>query len=276
MTRDPALPALPATALKPDKGAEFHSDTERLLFGVTRVLTFSGTRQLTAATGFLFQREERLYLVTSRHVFIDTPSGHQPDRIEIVLHSDTQDLVRYSSASIPLYWRGQAAWHQAGDQGGDIDVAVIELASSIADTIAPGRRFSMSQLASRQDDLSIGDPVVIPGYPLGFYDTVHQLPVTRSGTVASAYGIRFQGKGFFLTDSRTHRGSSGAPVLARKRELSGDRGWRLVGIHSSRLDMSSRDALLDESLGLNCAWYADVLLTLTQPIAGMQRPRAGA
>jgi V8-like Glu-specific endopeptidase len=258
---------LPASADQADptgQAAHFHSDTERLLFGVTRVLTFSGTRQLTGATGFLFQRDDRLYLVSSRHVFIDTPSGHQPDRIEIVLHGDTQDLTRCTSASIPLYWRGQAAWHQAGDTGGDIDVAAIELATSIAETIAQGRRFGMAQLATSHDDLAIGDPVVIPGYPLGFYDTVHQLPVTRSGTVASAYGIRFQGKGFFLTDSRTHRGSSGAPVLARRRDPSGDRGWRLVGIHSSRLDMSSRDALLDESLGLNCAWYADVLLTLTE------------
>lgn len=276
MARDPAPPALTATPDKADKVPEFHSDTERLLFGVTRVLTFSGARQLTAATGFLFQRDQRLYLVTSRHVFIDTPSNHQPDRIEIVLHGDTQDLARCTSASIPLYWRGHAAWHQAGDQGGDIDVAAIELASGIADTIAPGHRFGMSQLASRHDELTIGDPVVIPGYPLGFYDTVHQLPVTRSGSVASAYGIRFQGKGFFLTDSRTHRGSSGAPVLARRRELSGDRGWRLVGIHSSRLDMSSRDALLDESLGLNCAWYADVLLTLTQAPGVAQGPLARA
>ena len=31
--------------------------------------------------------------------------------------------------------------------------------------------------------------------------------------------------------------------------------------------MSGRDAALDESLGLNCAWYADVLMTLTQAAA---------
>ena len=29
------------------------------------------------------------------------------------------------------------------------------------------------------------------------------------------------------------------------------------------MDMASRDLQLDETLGLNCAWYADVLLTLT-------------
>jgi len=28
--------------------------------------------------------------------------------------------------------------------------------------------------------------------------------------------------------------------------------------------MSGRDLELDESLGLNCAWYADILLTLTK------------
>jgi hypothetical protein len=29
------------------------------------------------------------------------------------------------------------------------------------------------------------------------------------------------------------------------------------------MDMGSRDLQLDETLGLNCAWYADILLTLT-------------
>jgi hypothetical protein len=29
------------------------------------------------------------------------------------------------------------------------------------------------------------------------------------------------------------------------------------------MDMGSRDLQLDETLGLNCAWYADILMTLT-------------
>jgi len=29
------------------------------------------------------------------------------------------------------------------------------------------------------------------------------------------------------------------------------------------MDVGSRDSQLDESMGLNCAWYADILLTLT-------------
>ena len=38
----------------------------------------------------------------------------------------------------------------------------------------------------------------------------------------------------------------------------------LLGVHSSRLDVVNRDASQDESLDLNCAWYADILMTLTQ------------
>ena len=43
----------------------------------------------------------------------------------------------------------------------------------------------------------------------------------------------------------------------------GDLPWLLLGVHSARLDVGTRDLKLDEALGLNCAWYADILLTLT-------------
>jgi hypothetical protein len=44
-----------------------------------------------------------------------------------------------------------------------------------------------------------------------------------------------------------------------------DLPWRVLGVHSARLDVGSRDVELDEALGLNCAWYADISLTLTEP-----------
>ena len=39
--------------------------------------------------------------------------------------------------------------------------------------------------------------------------------------------------------------------------------WCLLGVHSARMDLGTRDVTLDEALGLNCAWYADILPTLT-------------
>jgi hypothetical protein len=109
--------------------------------------------------------------------------------------------------------------------------------------------------------------VRIVGFPLGIHDLVHKLPVARQAVVASAFGVRFQGQGCFLTDARLHRGTSGAPVVARvvgKGSGRTELPWMLLGVHAARLDVTNRDATQDESLDLNFAWYADILLTLTQ------------
>jgi len=100
---------------------------------------------------------------------------------------------------------------------------------------------------------------------LGFYDTTHKLPVVRHAINASSFAMRFQGYGYFLTDARTHRGSSGAPVVCEAaNSLQKEIPWLLLGVHSARFDVTGRDAEIDEALGLNCAWFADILLKLTE------------
>jgi len=258
---DPVRP-LPRAA----SGGELDLRTQdEALFGVTRVLTFSGSVGLTGASGFFFACDERLFLVTSRHVLFDAPSRHAPDRIEIELHTDPQDLTRCATLSILLYRDGVAVWHQARDSAGEVDVAVLELDRGRMPAGAVLRAFGPRHLAAGFEQFRVGDALAIPGFPLGFFDTVHHLPVVRQAGIASCFGVRFQGLGFFLTDGRMHRGSSGSPVLARAADAgrAAGPGWWLLGVHSSRMDMASRDTAQDETLGLNCAWYADVLMTLT-------------
>jgi S1-C subfamily serine protease len=236
---------------------------EPLLLTTARLSTFSGERPLSAASGFFFAREERLFLVTSRHVLHDPTTSHLPDRLEVTLHLDRELLSQTTVASLPLYRHGTALWRQARDSAGDVDVAVLPLDQQALPSHAVLECFTPENVANAFDSVEAGTPVLVPGYPLGFFDTVHHLPVVRAGCVASSFGVRFQGKGFFLTDVRTHRGSSGSPVVQR---LDGDGTglpWRLLGVHSSRMDMNDRDAAADESLGLNCAWYADVILALS-------------
>jgi S1-C subfamily serine protease len=242
---------------------------EAVLLTATRVSTFDGPRSLTHASGFFYARGERLFLVTSRHVVADEASGHEPDRIEIELHTDAQRLTESIAWSILLYEDGRSVWRQGEDSGGDVDVAVIEIDRS---ALPPGvvyRAFDASHLQHVLDEVEVGSSLVVVGFPLGFHDTLHHLPVVRQAIVASSFGLRFQGQGYFLTDARTHRGTSGAPVLMRAAgEPGGARDalpWKLLGVHSARLDMESRDRRQDESLGLNSAWYADILQTLTEP-----------
>lgn len=237
---------------------------EPLLLAVARISTFAGARLLTGATGFFFERAGRLFLVTSRHVLIDEPSGHHPDRIEITVHTDPVDLTRIARVSLWLYREGRSAWRQGTDSGGEIDVAAIELDRAALPPATVLRAFGEENLQGPLGEVRIGAPVLVVGFPLGFYDTLHNLPVARHAAVASAFGVRFQGQGYFLTDARMHRGASGAPVVLQDAQGAGTLPWKLLGIHSARLDMRTREQGVDESLGLNCAWYADILRTLTR------------
>ena len=240
---------------------------ESLLLTSTRVVTFERQRQLTNASGFFFRRDERLFLVTSRHVLVDEPSEHFPDRIEIELHVDAENLAKSTGFSIPLYRDGESVWRQGLDTAGEIDVAVIELERAVLPATIFYRAFTPENLLGPHEQPEVGTTLLVVGFPLGFHDTLHHLPVVRHAVIASSFGLRFQGQGYFLTDARTHRGTSGAPVVMRVSERepnSGDLPWMLIGVHSARLDVGTRDLKLDEALGMNCAWYADILLTLTE------------
>jgi S1-C subfamily serine protease len=240
---------------------------ESILLTAARVVTFEQQRSLTNASGFFFERDDRLFLVTSRHVVSDEPSKHFPDRIEIELHIDADNMARSTGFSIPLYRDGKSIWRQGLDAAGEIDVAVIEIERAALPETTVYRAFTPAHLLGGSDQVEVGTALLVVGFPLGFHDSLHHMPVARQAAIASSFGLRFQGQGYFLTDARTHRGTSGAPVVMRASDRDtahGDLPWMLLGVHSSRLDVGTRDLKLDEALGLNCAWYADILITLTE------------
>lgn len=241
---------------------------DEALFGVTRLMTFAGEQCLSAAGGFLFERDGRLFLVTSGRVLLDVPSQHAPDRVEIAWHADARDLTRVATLSVSLHRDGLPVWRQTHDRGGEIDVAVLALDRSAIPAGGAVQAFGPQHLALESDVFRIGDRLAIPAFPPGFYDTVHQLPVVRQASIASCYGLRFQGLACFLTDARMQRAGGGLPVLARiEPDASGRPPWCLLGVHSGRLDSVPRDIVQDEPMDLNCAWYADVLLRLTAEAA---------
>ncbi len=240
---------------------------EPILLAAASIHTFDQKWLLTNASGFFFARDERLFLVTSRHVVIDEPSGHFPNLLEIELHTDPDNATRSTGFSIPLYRDGKSIWRQGQDSAGEIDVAVIEIERSALPETTAYRAFTPQHLPGPQAQIEVGTSLLVVGFPLGFHDTLHHMPVVRHAVIASSFGLRFKGHGYFLTDARTHRGTSGAPVvmrLAQPNPQQLDLPWMLLGVHSARLDVGTRDLILDEALGLNCAWYADILLTLTE------------
>jgi transposase-like protein len=71
------------------------------------------------------------------------------------------------------------------------------------------RQFGVD-LAAPQDLAPILPVTITPDTAAADSDArLHHMPVVRQAAVASSFGLRFGGQGYFLTDARTHRGTSG-------------------------------------------------------------------
>ena len=123
-----------------------------------------------------------------------------------------------------------------------------------------------SHLPASFDQVEVGTSLLVVGFPLGFHDTLHHMPVVRHAVVASSFGLRFQSQPI-LSPTRALTVVPGAPVVMRTNGYGPPHSalpWMLLGVHSAVNDVGTRDLNIDEALRLNCAWYADILLTLTE------------
>jgi len=240
---------------------------DKRLVRVAKVLTIAGDAVLTNATGFFYNRDRYLFFITCRHVVIDEPSGHRPERLKLLVHADENDLRINGELMLELYdAQGRPLWREHPELGAAVDVVAVPIFdptvinSWFVDAFEPG------DLLTESKPISLGQQVLIIGYPLGFNDELHNLPMIRNASIASVYPLPFKGQRNFVTDARLHRGASGSPVIARLIETGSDApSWKLLGVHAASLDVSNRDPLVDEPLGLNLAWYASLIEEMARP-----------
>ncbi|MCR9292960.1 MAG: serine protease [bacterium] len=236
---------------------------DRMYLRVAKVLTFAGGQPLTNATGFFYLHDEFLYLITSRHVVISEAVQHRPDRLQLSLHSHATNLQERDELSVPLYSDGVPQWYQHPNRS-TADIVAVSINDPHVLTRYCIDTFCGNDILEREHALRLGQDVLIVGFPLGFHDRLHNLPIVRSATIASSFSHPFNGEPYFLTDARLHRGMSGSPVvasLASRADVPGKREpqWQLLGVHSSSLDVSDRDPNQDERLALNTTWYASLI-----------------
>jgi len=213
-----------------------------------------------SATGFFYKNESDVYLVTNRHVVVDERENFYPDHLRIRVHTSNTDLLPNRDVDIPLY-DGGTPFYLEHQYGNNVDVVAIKINSYLEsnDFIHP---WSANYFPQQNDLIELGDPVIVMGYPMAFYDKRHNLPISRSGTLASLYGAPFDGNPYFLIDTNLHPGTSGSPVYIPRSSLRKTTlgyqiyaGTRvappmLLGIHSGEY---SADGV---KLGLDIVWYA--------------------
>ncbi len=237
------------------------------LVRVAKVLTFRDGHQIGNATAFFFLRDGFLYLATNRHVVCDDVNSLYPDKLQVRVHDNPDDLTSHGELWLDVIdGQHRPLWREHPTLGSAADVVVLPIndptviASWHVDTFGP------EHLLDEHRGLPLGQEVIVIGFPLGFEDTMHRLPLIRRATVASVYPLPFKGERYFITDARLHRGSSGSPVVAKIFDpVTEKTDWKLLGVHSASLDVSNRDPEQDEKLGLNMTWYASLIMEMTEP-----------
>lgn len=237
------------------------------LVRVAKVLSFRDGHQVGNATAFFFLRDSFLYLVTNRHVVCDDINSLYPDKLQVRVHDSPDDLTSHGELWLDVIDKdNKPLWREHPTLGKSADVVVLPINDPLVIANWHVDTFGPEHLLNESEGLPLGQEVIVIGFPLGFEDTLHRLPLIRRATIASVYPLPFKGERYFITDARLHRGSSGSPVVAKLFDAATEKTkWKLLGVHSASLDVSNRDPDQDEKLGLNMTWYASLIMEMTEP-----------
>ena len=221
---------------------------------------------LQFATGFFYKHtvqpmKREAYLITNRHVAIDEERSLYPNVFRILIHNSIDILRSVREIEIPLYdEKLNPVWYEHPHIN-DADIVALNIDGYITagDVI---EYWSKDDFPSQSQIIAFGSKVSIIGYPLAFYDDVHNFPIARAGTIASPYGVAFQGEPCFLVDANLHEGMSGSPVIIPRSGVRPECGTvihTLLGIHSAGWGVYNRFEPNWIELGLGKVWYPDLI-----------------
>jgi len=193
----------------------------------------------TKGTGFLVSRKLsnnklRVFLCTNKHV-LNKNKELRDKATKIILHMN----IEYSDGQIAgkaytvnlIDSMGNKIWKEHLDK--DVDVLVFHISSffniipDILFKVVSSELFINDKILA-EEEITIGDDIMILGYPLGFTQGKTNFPIVRQGIIASQIGQSFvnelQGKDGklikktyrgFLIDGGIISGSSGSPVILK-------------------------------------------------------------
>lgn len=269
------------------------------LHTLTTLITGNAGNSLWQATGFYFRtltppdaQGSRFpmddYLVTNRHVIFDKSMGVE------VLADNLIFALRYVDNTTKTI-----KWHQISISNADlktrafissdpkVDVAVIKIGDLVQNAINnnPNVMFGYNAVteadlpSQNKFDIDVCDDTVVIGYPRGYYDTLNLFPIVKSGIIASACNVLFQGLPLFLTDVKLYGGSSGSLVITKpsyqamvagKPKAFPEKSFALLGVYSGEPIYPRDPVQIDEELtiikkssyNLGIVWYSFLIMDI--------------
>lgn len=200
-------------SLKSIKPMELKSIKDQLYYSTVMIQTAQGS-----GTAFLISRTlsglSSVYLVTNKHVvenqtkcmvrFHKSESLNPEKKIGDFVHRFTnEDWIN--------------GWKFHDDD--EVDLAVFNLTKTMQDLYHQKqyifyRALTLDMIATKEKakDIVVMERIFFVGYPNAIRDEVNNLPIARSGYLATPLYSDFDGKEVFLFDASVFEGSSGSPV----------------------------------------------------------------
>lgn len=173
---------------------------------------------LASGTAFFWRHGDGDFLVTAWHCFSGrhyqtkrhlSKECAEPNLIEVFWNLKGQPVGRKGSTKVPLMdTEGSPLWFVDHEQGADIDIAILPV-----EPPSNAELHHINELTSSNIPLSIGCDLFILGYPLGFEGV--GLPIWKRGSLASEWQIPREVQPYWLVDTASRSGMSGAPVIQR-------------------------------------------------------------
>ena len=211
-------------------------------------------KPMGVATGFIWKHGQQHYLITNWHVITgrNTQTGKlelpaRPDTFRALFNIRTGDFGKSEAFIEVRDNNGRPLW-LVHPNGGRVDVVVLPINLSgptAAVDLSPINSYTSKPLRTQ-----IGMEVFILGYPFGMDPP--GFPVWKRGTIATEPDLVRMTAGYYLVDTASRPGMSGAPVILRSwsndfvegsvRAFADEPASNLIGIYSGRLHAASDEA----------------------------------
>lgn len=242
--------------------------------------------ELADATGFIYKRNGKQYLITNLHVvsgrdiysekildihqaipelLISFPSLYDPKTGIIEKQSLHLKSILYDQNNIPLW-----LIHPNYKRG--IDIAVLPL-----ENLNPPVNFwAINDIQSVNTKISVTDDVFVVGYPLALGTNENKdFPIWKRASIASEPSINYfnDGRKAFVIDGTTREGMSGSPVVFYSNftqtstqdggvcfAMSPQRAFNFLGIYSGRLyGRNINNETIEKESFLGLVWKRELI-----------------
>jgi len=175
-----------------------------------------------------------LFLVSNKHVLADAltvrANFHLQEKPGVGLHvgilGGNQIYVSLTEhRDVDLKLKDRTFFHPTAD------LACLECSYLIMRNDIVLVPFSQARILDwSESSLYPGQQVMYIGYPMNIMDKIHNLPVARTGTLASLPELDYDNRPEFLIDGTAWQGSSGSPVFVTGTGVPGEATFSCIGV----------------------------------------------